>query len=563
MALAETLNQANDPFGFSKIAAEKSPVTRGEMARKAIPDVLREKADAERAVMEAERGAKLKQAQEGTKVAESFERGVQSVTQTLQQETGERPERNFSEFNPNAGIELAALTAILGSFVGAVSGRSALKSMKGITEGYRLGQQDLYERSAKEFEYELQKHRDKYKRAKENYDLSMKLEEAKRGTAMVKLREFAPELSGTIGEAHLRNNNIPGYKNYLDEWAKFNDQMAIKAEEAKLKPPAKPRFAQLKVEGTDREGNKKTLIMNPYDEGFVPEEVPTPDSAGFVGFAPEKAQNIGSREAGFAGRVQQALSSAATEIGNVIKSPGLAEMPIFAGTIGQNPKGVLDSLIALGARSGTEEDKRAFQMLISGISAALGRIESQGLANGTTLANLKAFDEMKPLAGDSPLVTALYLSRVKQELEVGLSVYVTNRATTPEQRKQVRERVEPILEAINFEPADVLQAMAKSNAGQDKNLLERAKRLIDKPVGSVADTPQDLSVKFNIANDPAAIQIRKDLSSGAINQATADAQLQALGYNVESTNQSPREGDESTSRSNRPIVFRNGEWEYK
>jgi hypothetical protein len=178
----------------------------------------------------------------------------------LQQETGERPERNFSEFNPNAGIELAALTAILGSFAGAASGRAALKSMKGITEGYRLGQQDLYERSAKEFEYELQKHRDKYKRAKENYDLSMKSEEAKRGTAMAKLREFAPELSGTIGEAHLRNNNIPGYKNYLDEWAKFNDQMAIKAEEAKLKPPTKPRFAQLKVEGTDAR-NKKTLIL--------------------------------------------------------------------------------------------------------------------------------------------------------------------------------------------------------------------------------------------------------------------------------------------------------------
>jgi hypothetical protein len=336
--------------------------------------------------------AKLKQAQEGTKVAESFERGVQSVTQTLQQETGERPERNFSEFNPNAGIELAALTAILGSFVGAVSGRSALKSMKGITEGYRLGQQDLYERSAKEFEYELQKHRDKYKRAKENYDLSMKLEEAKRGTAMAKLREFAPELSGTIGEAHLRNNNIPGYKNYLDEWAKFNDQMAIKAEEAKLKPLAKPRFAQLKVEGTDSEGNKKTLIFNPYDENFDPAlmQNPTPDTPGFAGFAAEKAQNIGSRETGFAGRIQQALSSAATDIGNVIKSPGIAEMPVFAGTIGQNPKGVLDSLIALGARSATAEEQRAFQMLTGGISAALGRIESQGLANGTTVANLKS-----------------------------------------------------------------------------------------------------------------------------------------------------------------------------
>jgi hypothetical protein len=532
MALAEPLNQANDPFGFSKIAAEKSPVTRGEMARKAIPDVLREKADAERAVMEAERGAKLKQAQEGTKVAESFERGVQSVTQTLQQETGERPERNFSEFNPNAGIELAALTAILGSFVGAVSGRSALKSMKGITEGYRLGQQDLYERSAKEFEYELQKHRDKYKRAKENYDLSMKLEEAKRGTAMVKLREFAPELSGTIGEAHLRNNNIPGYKNYLDEWAKFNDQMAIKAEEAKLKPPAKPRFAQLKVEGTDSEGNKKTLIFNPYDENFDPAlmQNPTPDTPGFTGFAAEKAQNIGSRETGFAGRIQQALSSAATDIGNVIKSPGIAEMPVFAGTIGQNPKGVLDSLIALGARGSTPEEQRAFQMLTGGISAALGRIESQGLANGTTVANLKAFDEMKPLAGDSPLVTALYLARLKQELEVGLSVYVTNRATSTEQRAQVRGVVEPILNAINFEPSDVLNAMAKSNAGRGTNLLERARRLINQPVGTVAETPQDLSVKYTIANDPAAIQIRRELQNGTIPVETARAQLKALGY---------------------------------
>jgi hypothetical protein len=79
----------------------------------------------------------------------------------------------------------------------------------------------------------------------------------------------------------------------------------------------------------------------------------------------------------------------------------------------------------------------------------------------------KAFDEMKPLAGDSPLVFALYLARLKQELEVGLSVYVTNRATSAEQRAQVRGVVEPILNAINFEPADVLaMPWLKSNAGR-------------------------------------------------------------------------------------------------
>jgi hypothetical protein len=207
----------------------------------------------------------------------------------------------------------------------------------------------------------------------------------------------------------------------------------------------------------------------------------------------------------------------------------LLKCRVFAGTIGQNPKGVLDSLIALGARSATAEEQRAFQMLTGGFQQHLVEFESQGLANGTTVANLKAFDEMKPLAGDSPLVTALYLARLKQELEVGLSVYVTNRATSTEQRAQVRSVVEPILNAINFEPSDVLNAMAKSNAGQGTNLLERARKLINKPVGSVADTPQDLSVKFTIANDPAAIQIRRELQNGTIPVETARAQVKAWG----------------------------------
>jgi 6,7-dimethyl-8-ribityllumazine synthase len=528
--LTQTINQANEPFGFSRIASEKSPVVRGELARKVMPEVMRESQAAERGVMEAEREARLKQAQEGTKVEQTFQRGIQSAQQTLQQQSSERPERNFSEFDPKAGIELAALTAILGSFAGAVSGRAALQSMKGVTEGYRLGQQDLYDRSAKQFEYELSKHKEKLQNAQQNYQLAQEAEQVKRGAGVAKLREFAPELSGSLGEAHLRNNDIKSYKNYLDEWAKLTDQMALKAEEARLKPSPKPRFAQLKVEGSDREGNKRTLIFNPYDENYVPVENPTPDSPGFVGFAAEKSQQIGGRESQFAGRVQQALSSAGTEIMNVIKAPGLAEMPVFAGTIGRNPEGVFASLIALGARKATREEERAFQALTSGISAALGRIESQGLANGTTLANLKAFDEMKPLAGDSPLVTALYLSRLKQELDVGLGVYTTNRATTKEQREEVKKRVQPVLDAINFEPADVLRAMQKSPAGRNNNLLQRSQSLINKPVGTITDTPQDLTSRLTIGNDPAAIQIRSDLANGTIDMQTARAQLEALGY---------------------------------
>jgi hypothetical protein len=40
--LTQTINQANEPFGFSRIASEKSPVVRGELARKVMPEVMRE-----------------------------------------------------------------------------------------------------------------------------------------------------------------------------------------------------------------------------------------------------------------------------------------------------------------------------------------------------------------------------------------------------------------------------------------------------------------------------------------------------------------------------------------
>lgn len=533
--LAGTLNKPLEPFDVVGQVSRGSGIReRGELARKALEPTMRGQAEASAEARRLEREGAEKIAQGEVDLARGEVRAIEGAQKAYKEQAGEAPVRNVQDFNPDAAMELAALTAIMGAFVGLSGGggRGALAALEGVTTGYKEGQQDLYDRQVALYESEIKKYKDNLAQAKQTYDNVIRLETAKKGSGAAELKKLQTQIAGTVGEAQAKAGNFKETGNFLKDAMKALEEVEKGAIEAGFKPAAKPRFAQLKVEGTDREGNKKTLVFNPYDENFDPAlmENPTPDTPGFAGFAAERAQTIGSREAGFAGRVQQALSSAATDIKNVINSPGIAEMPVFAGTIGQNPKGVLDSLIALGARGSTPEEQRAFQMLTGGISAALGRIESQGLANGTTVANLKAFDEMKPLAGDSPLVTALYLARLKQELEVGLSVYVTNRATSPEQRAQVRSVVEPILQAINFEPSDVLNAMAKSNAGQGTNLLERARRLINQPVGTVADTPQDLSVKYTIANDPAAIQIRRELQNRTISIETARAQLKALGY---------------------------------
>ena len=510
--LTQTINQANEPFGFSRIASEKSPVVRGELARKVMPEVMRESQAAERGVMEAEREARLKQAQEGTKVEQTFQRGIESAQQTLQQQSSERPERNFSEFDPRAGIELAALTAILGSFAGAVSGRAALQAMKGVTEGYRLGQQDLYEKSTKQFESELQKHREKLQNAQQNYQLAQQAEQAKRGAGVAKLREFAPELSGSLGEAHLRNNDIKSYKNYLDEWSKFTDQMFMKAEEAKLKPVAQT-IKTAQVKGSD---NKNYLVdVNTFPFGSDPSNVNT---KGVIGEAAIKTAEAGSRERTFAQRVFGSIKGMAVDAKNLLTLPSTAAMPEFAGITAEDPNSIFRALTAMTARTITEPEQRAFQQITEQIAQAMANIEGQGLASGATAAKVKAFDALRPKAGDNAINMALYFARVRQELETGIEVFLTNTGANEEQKRQAQEILNNLPKQIPFTVEDVFRKVP----GSQQKLSQEMDRLIrQSPVLTELESPE------------------------------------------QATTQGPREGDESTSRSGKPIVFRNGEWEYK
>ena len=510
--LTQTINQANEPFGFSRIASEKSPVVRGELARKVMPEVMRESQTAERGVMEAEREARLKQAQEGTKVEQTFQRGIESAQQTLQQQSSERPERNFSEFDPKAGIELAALTAILGSFAGAVSGRAALQAMKGVTEGYRLGQQDLYEKSTKQFESELQKHREKLQNAQQNYQLAQQAEQAKRGAGVAKLREFAPELSGSLGEAHLRNNDIKSYKNYLDEWSKFTDQMFMKAEEAKLKPVAQT-IKTAQVRGSD---NKNYLVdVNTFPFGSDPSNVNT---KGVIGEAAIKTAEAGSRERTFAQRVFGSIKGMAEDAKNLLTLPSTAAMPEFAGITAEDPNSIFRALIAMTARTITEPEKRAFQQITEQIATAMANIEGQGLASGATAAKVKAFDALRPKAGDNAINMALYFARVRQELQTGIEVFLTNTGANEEQKRQAQEILNNLPKQIPFTVEDVFRKVP----GSQQKLSQEMDRLIrQSPVLTELESPE------------------------------------------QATTQGPREGDESTSRSGKPIVFTNGKWEYK
>jgi hypothetical protein len=138
------------------------------------------------------------------------------------------PERTITAFNPEKGLELAALTAILGGFAGKVSGRTGLKAMEGISGGYREGQEDLYKREVANYEAEIAKYKQKIDEAKMIYDDALKLEQAKRGAGLVELKKLEPILQDSVITAHVRNNDWVSTGKALEAALKVRDQIEMK-----------------------------------------------------------------------------------------------------------------------------------------------------------------------------------------------------------------------------------------------------------------------------------------------------------------------------------------------
>lgn len=234
--LAQTLNKPIDPFSIVGQVSRKPTVeARGAEARRQLEPVMRATSEATTAAAQEEGRLGRERASREAEVEGGFAAGLEAAQQPLMQAMAAMPERNVQDFDPNAGLEMAGLVALLGAFAGAAGGRAALKSMQGITEGYQQGKQDLYERETKQFEAELQKYRDKIANAKVIYDNAIKLETVRRGAGIAELKKLDPILQDSLITAKARANDLAGVGEMLKEAGKTGDQLASKLAQATAK----------------------------------------------------------------------------------------------------------------------------------------------------------------------------------------------------------------------------------------------------------------------------------------------------------------------------------------
>jgi hypothetical protein len=166
-------------------------------------------------------------------------------------------------------------------------------------------------------------------------------------------------------------------------------------------------------------------------------------------------------------------------LGNVVNLPATAQSPLFAGLINRDPETAFGSLTAAAARNLTREEERAFDQVANSLSAALARLEAQGLASGGTKANIASFDALKPRAGDNAANVALWIARVKQEIETGINVHDKMPGATPEQKAEAQRVKQQLNQIVPYSVDNVMAAIR----GKGKPLDEKMSRLVQqKPI---------------------------------------------------------------------------------
>lgn len=286
--LASTLNQPVNPDFLSgrvqRMESEPNIQKRGQTAFGLEPLARQEQSRlTESAALEE---ARLQKAQidEQKRVAEESLGRQERIIEEERGQIGERPERTITAFNPDRAMELATLTALMGVFAGSVTGQAALKAMEGVSEGYRKGQQDLYEREVAAYNDALSEYKSKIDQAEQIIKRRLELETQQRGLGEIEAKKLTPLLNDGLIVQKNRIQDINGQLESIKEAKKLYDQLKVKAFEAGLKP-AKAKVIQL--QGINAEGKETTFLVDIEDPGFNPSNI-FPGAPGVKGVAPPK-----------------------------------------------------------------------------------------------------------------------------------------------------------------------------------------------------------------------------------------------------------------------------------
>ena len=472
-------------------------------------------AEGDIAIKEAERQDRATEARLKSENLDRFSKEVQAMPEraTLQQAREDMSNMAFVPTKDTA-TDLAAMFSlinIVGMLVGKSDAQRSMYAMNGMLEGYQKGRADLYKKEQIEFDKNFKAMQAKVATLEKALTEAMEVKkyDKEKGDLMVTMA-LAESDSSVLKAMRLNQgdvavlNNVRRARTDMDKLVGLNNTLV---KDANARADAE-RIARLNREAADKRarlGREQQLALAEAKAG-----------------QPGKQ---GQNALTFASRVYGNIENATNDLVNLTNLPAVAESPIFAGMIGADRDTVLRNITAFAARKVTDKDQRAFEQIANSLDAALARLEAQGLANGSTRGAIASFSALKPREGDDAINMAIYLARVKQEIETGIKVHGEMPGATPGQKQNNVRNIERINKTVPFSVEDTLDVL-KANR---KPLGKKMEQLLTQPqiVPNVSMEPQAQQQKPMPLPEKLKAYADKNFG-GDVNQATS--YLQSQGY---------------------------------
>ena len=413
-----------------------------------------------------------------TQAKEQYLAEAKADIATQEREAAQRVEQNldvvrakfpYKEFHPTKdNIEsistLFGLIGVIGASLGGagkMSAMTSLNAMGGMMKGWQQGRADLWKKEKEEFDKGMLQTKAILEDAYKDADRAMKTLAYNRSEAEALANQSAAKLGGQVGKQILAKQGVERYFTFLD---------GVKKD---LTEAEKRAFEQKKFNAEQDYRNKQIALK----EKEIEAKANSPTKQG---------QNALT----FASRVYGNIENATSDLVNLTNLPAVAQSPIFAGMIGVDRDTVLRNITAFAARKVSSADERAFEQISNSLDAALARLEAQGLATGATKGAIASFGALKPREGDDAINMAIYLARVKQEIETGIKVHAEMPGATPGQKQNNATNIERINKIVPFNVDDTLNIL-KANR---KPLGKKMEQLVMQPqiVPNVDMQPQSI-----------------------------------------------------------------------
>jgi len=352
-----------------------------------------------------------------------------------------------------------SLMGIVGMVVGKGNAQLAMSSMNGMLEGYQKGRADLYKKELTQFDKNFKAMQSKITTLEKELSEAMELKKLDREKGDLEITMALAKAESPVLNA-MRNKQgdvavlsaVQDTRKTLNTLISLNNDLRAKAD-ARADAAERERRADERAR-LSREQAKQLAELRTSQPG-------------------RQGQNALT----FASRVYGNIENATADLENILSLPATSQSPVFAGMIGVDRDTAFRSLTSLVAREITSKEERAFEQITNSLDAALARLEGQGLATGGTQAAIRSFSSLKPRAGDAAINLALYLARVKQEIQTGVKVHEKMPGATSEQLAATSDVLKRIDNAVPFNVSDVLSVLR----GNGKPIETKMEALISTP----------------------------------------------------------------------------------